>query len=188
MSPPKRLSAQSTDIANFPLATVEPDKPLPLIAGINPAWQKQIEALREQAIVPLIRQRRKASPPRNGQSFAPGLRRLRHGRRPSRRGASRNWVWRVCARLPPVTTGGDRQLISMDKAVETEVKAIRSVEQLLRFRRDLFKLVNNFVSFRSFYTGRDKAIFQVGTLYLDGRSCDLCVGLRISPSMRSSPT
>ena len=59
--------------------------------------------------------------------------------------------------------------------MEDEVKAIRSVEQLLRYHRDLFKLVNNFVSFRSFYTGRDKALFQFGTLYLDGRSCDLCI-------------
>jgi hypothetical protein len=31
------------------------------------------------------------------------------------------------------------------------------------------------VSFRDFYTGSAKAIFQAGTLYLDGRSCDLCV-------------
>ena len=36
-------------------------------------------------------------------------------------------------------------------------------------------LLRNFVSFRDFYSGRRKAIFQVGTLYLDGRSCDLCV-------------
>ena len=66
-------------------------------------------------------------------------------------------------------------LIAQDKAVETEVKAIRSVERLLRYNRDLFSLVNNFVSFRNFYTGKGKAIFQVGTLYLDGRSCELCI-------------
>ena len=66
-------------------------------------------------------------------------------------------------------------LIAQDKAVEIEVKAIRSVEKLLRYNRDLFRLVNNFVSFRDFYTGKNKAIFQVGTLYLDGRSCELCV-------------
>jgi hypothetical protein len=35
--------------------------------------------------------------------------------------------------------------------------------------------VNNFVSFQHFYTGTGKAIFQAGTLYLDGRSCELCV-------------
>ena len=34
---------------------------------------------------------------------------------------------------------------------------------------------NNFVSFRDFYGRKDKAIFQAGTLYLDQRSCDLCL-------------
>ena len=53
-SPPKPYRRKSADIANFPLATVEADKPLPLVAGINPAWQKQIEALREHTIVPLL--------------------------------------------------------------------------------------------------------------------------------------
>jgi hypothetical protein len=38
-------------------------------------------------------------------------------------------------------------------------------------------LVNNFVSFRYFYTRRDKAIFQSGTLYLDGRSFELCIAV-----------
>ena len=33
--------------------------------------------------------------------------------------------------------------------------------------------MNNFVSFRDFYSRRDKAIFQAGTLYLDQRSCEL---------------
>jgi hypothetical protein len=33
----------------------------------------------------------------------------------------------------------------------------------------------NFVSFEDFYSRQRKAIFQAGTLYLDGRSCELCV-------------
>src|SRR5262249_54609253 len=48
---------------------------------------------------------------------------------------------------------------------------------LIRYHRDLFKLLNNFVSFRDFYRRKDKAIFQTGTLYLDQRSCDLCIGV-----------
>ena len=169
------LSAQNTDIANFPLATVEPDKPLPLVSGINPAWQKQVDALREQAIFPLSGKKetllasewaelcarfaafdtwQAAKPPCSAEEL--GEARLREIFGSSHKKTIDN-------------------LISQDKAVETEVKAIRSVEKLLHFNRDLFKLVNNFVSFRSFYTGRDKAIFQVGTLYLDGRSCDLCI-------------
>ena len=42
-------------------------------------------------------------------------------------------------------------------------------------RRYFLTLLNNFVSFREFYTKRSAATFQAGTLFLDGRSCDLCV-------------
>jgi hypothetical protein len=38
----------------------------------------------------------------------------------------------------------------------------------------LSRLVRNFVNFSEFY-GQRRAIFQVGTLYLDGRSCSLCL-------------
>ena len=50
----QNLSAQKPEIANFPLAGVEADKPLPLVSGINPAWQGKVEALRQQAIIPLL--------------------------------------------------------------------------------------------------------------------------------------
>ena len=66
-------------------------------------------------------------------------------------------------------------LIAKDKALESEVNAIASVDKLIRYYRDLFTLLNSFVSFRDFYTPGVKAIFQAGTLYLDGRSCQLCL-------------
>lgn len=45
----------------------------------------------------------------------------------------------------------------------------------MRLHRDLFRLANNFVSFKDFYERKEKAIFQVGTLYLDQRACELCI-------------
>jgi len=171
----QNLSAQNLEMANFPLATVAADKALPLVSGINPGWQAQVQNLREKVIVPLL-----------GQQESLSL---------------QNWL-ALCARFVPfeawqadkpancveqlgivrvreILTSQDKaaidDLIKQDKAVETEVNAIRSVEKLLRYKRDLFTLVNNFVSFRNFYTRRDKAIFQVGTLFLDGRSCELSV-------------
>ncbi len=56
-----------------------------------------------------------------------------------------------------------------------EDAAVRELEQLVRYVRDLLKLANNFVAFKDFYTRQGKATFQSGTLYLDGRSCELCV-------------
>jgi len=52
---------------------------------------------------------------------------------------------------------------------------IAQVEKLVRMKRDLISLLNNFVAFKDFYTRAGKAVFQAGTLYLDARSCDLCI-------------
>ena len=65
--------------------------------------------------------------------------------------------------------------MAKDKALEAEVNTINSVEQLIRYNRDLFRLLNNFVSFSDFYSRDRLATFQAGTLYLDGRACELCV-------------
>jgi len=46
------------------------------------------------------------------------------------------------------------------------------VEKLIRYHRDLYRLLNNFVSFRDFYSRKEKAVFQAGSLYLDQRACD----------------
>jgi hypothetical protein len=54
---------------------------------------------------------------------------------------------------------------------------VLDLEKLARYVRDLQALANNFVAFKDFYTAQGKATFQVGTLYLDGRSCDLCVAV-----------
>ena len=45
----------------------------------------------------------------------------------------------------------------------------------MHYHRDLSQLCHNFVSFSDFYGRKNKAIFQAGTLYLDQRSCDLCL-------------
>jgi hypothetical protein len=62
-----------------------------------------------------------------------------------------------------------------DPAAEGD--GVRDLEKLSRYVRDLQGLANNFVSFRDFYTRQGKATFQIGTLYLDGRSCELCVAV-----------
>ena len=169
------LSAQSADVANFPLATVEANKPLPLDSGINPAWQAKMEALREQAIIPLFGSKESLGAAEWGVLCAKFTAfEAWQAKKPASNVGQLGIV-----RVRKILEGVDKEeidgLIAQDKAVEVEVKAIRSVEKLLRYSRDLFKLASNFVSFRNFYTGKDKAIFQAGTLYLDGRSCELCV-------------
>ena len=66
-------------------------------------------------------------------------------------------------------------LLAKEKALEPQVKAITSVDRLAHYVRDLKLLLENFVSFHDFYSRNAPAIFQAGTLYLDQRSCELCI-------------
>src|SRR5262249_5841243 len=68
-------------------------------------------------------------------------------------------------------------LIAKDKALEPEAASIANVEKLTRYVRDLYKLCINFVSFKDLYGGENPAIFQAGILFLDQRSCNLCLSV-----------
>src|SRR5206468_993092 len=52
----------------------------------------------------------------------------------------------------------------------------------VRFNRDLYLLCTNFVNFKDFYDRAAPAIFQAGKLYLDQRTCELC--LRVTDAGR----
>jgi len=169
------LSAQNVEVANFPLATIAANKPLPLLEGVNPAWQSKVQQLHDLVIAPLLGNKETLTAAEWAMLC-------------SKFSAFESWLADKpqssidqlgIIRAREILSGSHKalldDLIAQDKAVESEVNAIRSVERLLRYKRDLFTLVNNFVSFRNFYTGKEKAIFQVGTLFLDGRSCDLTV-------------
>lgn len=171
----KTLSAQNEEVAGFPLATIAAEKPLPLMAGINPAWRARIEALRIHVVQPLLGDRS-------------GITAAEWTALCSKFAAYDAWQGAKpespvgelgIARLREMLAGDHQAqigtLIAQDRAVESRIRSIRSVERLIRYRRDLFRLANNFVSFREFYSGKQKAIFQAGTLYLDGRSCELCI-------------
>lgn len=58
-----------------------------------------------------------------------------------------------------------------------QAQGLQELEQLALYVRGLMELANNFVAFRNFYARQGKATFQVGTLYLDGRACELCVAV-----------
>ncbi|MHB8781810.1 MAG: hypothetical protein ACYDAX_00060 [Desulfobacteria bacterium] len=169
------LRGDTDAVAGFPLAVASAGKTLPLADGLNPVYADAVRRFAAEIVLPLLG----AADPLTDEG------------------------WRtICARFAPyeawletkpatavgklgeervraiLAEGGKAALLDLvarDRAVDPEVTAIVSVERLLRYSRDLHLLVNNFVSFRDFYTRKGKATFQVGTLYLDGRSCDLCV-------------
>ena len=172
---PKDLSTATADIAAFPLAKVEAGRPLPLTGGINPAWAAAIAKLRSAVVAPIL------GPDKTSLSaaeWAEVTAKLAPYEAWLARKAGAS-VEKLGCRIREILGSNAKEalaaLIAKDKALEPEMNAIGAVDRLVRYARDLFRLLNNFVSFEDFYSRAKKAIFQAGTLYLDGRSCDLCV-------------
>ncbi|MBP5318823.1 MAG: hypothetical protein J6Y77_05425 [Paludibacteraceae bacterium] len=67
------------------------------------------------------------------------------------------------------------ELVAQDQALEAEAAEIQSVDKLLHLSRDFYALLKNFVTLSDFYCPDALADFQAGTLYIDQRSCDLCL-------------
>jgi len=157
------------------LAEIAPDRPLPLAERLNPAWRAEMDAFRDNTVKPILGETAEL-----GQADWPRLLDRFAAHRAWRAGRPNNAIDVLGeARLAELAANTGKEtldtLIAEDKAHEDEASAIDDVLRLALLRRNFLPLLNNFVSFREFYTKRSSATFQAGTLYLDGRSCDLCV-------------
>ncbi len=171
----KDLTTTSAEIAALPLARIAAGKPLPLTDGLNPAWAGTVARFKADVVKPILGDpaalteaewsliNGKFAPYEAWLVSKPGAVVERLGRKRVREIVGENFKEAITL------------LIAKDKALEPEVNAIAAVEKLVRYHRDLCKVLNNFVSFRDFYGRKEKAVFQAGTLYLDQRSCELCV-------------
>ncbi len=171
----KDLTVTSAEIASFPLARVEAARPLPLDGEVNPGWARALARLNVEVLKPLIGQK----PTITEGDWSKVLARLGMFECWSAGKAGAAVEKLGLKRVREILSDNARQriaaLIAEDQKLEPEFNSIASVEKLVRYHRDLYKFCNNFVSFRDFYRRKEKAIFQAGTLYLDQRSCDLCL-------------
>jgi hypothetical protein len=171
----KNLNPMSSEVASFPLAQIGAGKPLPLRTGVNPAWTSLMADFETRVIKPLFDEQTSLTESPWATITA-------------RFAAYEEWIAAKTGasvedlgleRVREILAGQSGEaiatLIARDKALELEFSATAAVEKLIRYYRDLYKLVNNFVSFWDFYGRKARAIFQAGTLYLDQRSCDLCL-------------
>ncbi|MBF0167139.1 MAG: hypothetical protein HQL45_05860 [Alphaproteobacteria bacterium] len=169
------LSATADEVGEFPLARVAALRSLPLAEGVNPAWTERMQTFSDLVVTPLLG--------KTGELDFLGWKKIKDAFAPfdswlaAKQGGlvESLQIERINAYLDHGVADKISALIAQDEAVEAEADAIAEVDRLVRYRRDLLTLLNNFISFRDFYTGHKRAIFQIGTLYLDGRSCDLVV-------------
>jgi hypothetical protein len=175
---PGSLPRVCEEIGDLPLAAVSPKPLLNLENGINPAWAARLHRFRREVVVPLLGERTTLAEDdweKLVELLAPweGWWQQRVESPVTSLGEERLMAWLGSGMAERLT-----RLIERDLAVKDEFEAVVDLERLARYSRDLVTLINNFVSFRDFYTGRDRATFQAGTLYLDGRSCELCVSVK----------
>jgi hypothetical protein len=171
----KDLSSCLEEIATYPLAKIEANKPLSVVMGINPAWEKSVAEFKAIIIDKLFKGKENITETEwisildTFSDYAKWM--------SEKEGAIVEGLG--LDRIKTILKGTYKEqllsLIQQDKALENEANSIILVDKLVRYHRDIFILLKNFVTFFDFYTPGSKAIFQAGTLYIDQRSCDLCI-------------
>ncbi len=68
-----------------------------------------------------------------------------------------------------------RLIIEKCRATAVELDRIRGVEKLILYQMWILDLANNFVSFPHLYDSRRRALFEMGTLVMDGRRFNFSV-------------
>ncbi len=179
----KSLSRKTDEIAAFPLARIEPDALLPLSNSVNPAWEKALSDFREKVVEPFLKAHKTDLSMDEWDLIKEKF--------------SAYMTWKAEKTASPVEKTGLQRireilsnqsekaiadLMEKDLDLESAAASFDSLDRLVHYYRDLYTLLNNFISFRDFYSPGQKAVFQAGTLYLDGRSCDLCIRVKDAAS------
>ena len=167
--------AECPELERFPLARIEAGRALPLGVGVNPAWAAALADFKNLVVAPLVGDADsldEAGWTRVKALFAPYEAWLG-----AKAGAEVESLGRerVRAILSDDSRERLRKVLEEDLSLAEQVESFEGVIRLVHYTRDLLVLLNNFVSFRDFYFQDRKAVFQAGTLYLDGRACELCV-------------
>ncbi len=169
------LTDSLPELASFPLAKIEAGCGLKLLTGINPAWVKAITAFRENTVTPLLGA--DCTTLSDAQwlelkaKFAPF-----EAWTAAKAGAEAAALGNE--RLADLLKGKAHEeitaLIAKDAALEAENAQITEVERLIRYHANFVNLLNNYVNMSRLYNPQEVALFQVGTLYMDARACNLC--------------
>ena len=168
----KDLPTCFDEIAGFPIAKIETKKPLLVNSAINPAWREKL--IRFIAIIYNDQKKEIGEDDwkqiQDSFSLYAIWKNEKKGEAVERLGVST--IQKI---LADNHKDAIVSLIEKDKALEAEANSIILVDKLVRYYRDIYTLLNNFVTFADFYSPSFNAIFQSGSLFFDQRSCDLCI-------------
>jgi hypothetical protein len=171
------LSQAQSYLADAPLAPPNDEKKLDVAGNVNPHYSRELKRFVELAVQPLMgREIRKLDQETwkiIRERFLP----------------HRDW----CARKPEVAVdkvaldrmvpyvddpsfvAGLRTLIEKSHQTAFVLDNIREVERLILYQAYILPLVNSFVSFPHLYDSNQRALFEMGTLVMDGRHFTLAI-------------
>ncbi len=171
----KTLSEDCQELAGLPLATIKKYCPLPLSTGLNPAWTKKMAIFKSIVVNSCLGERESLSLSDWNTVLAIFEPLISWKERKPVHSFDHLDKERISILLTGTVKEQLFKLIELDNSEKTVFSTINDLEKLIRLRRDLYKLSINFVNFKDFYSKGEPAIFQAGTLYLDQRSCHLCI-------------
>jgi len=168
--------AQPAELQMLPLARVEAGGALPLLERVNPAWSGALATFHKTAVAPLFGAQKTQISAIEWEQIQPRYA-AHEAWIAAKKGAAveKLGLARVEAILASNAKARIEVLIDDDLAVAAESGAVADAVRMAHYKRDLHKLLKNFVNFHDFYDLNAEAVFQSGTLYLDSRSCNLCV-------------
>ncbi len=170
------LSSSGSDSSALPLATVNAQGQLPLTKGVHPHWAAALADLQQavgaqwqgktsleqadwlalKALLQPYAEWLASQPVNQAVNLEPEL---------------------LVTLLAKPTLDAAYALMAADLAQQSEAETVLEVDKLVRYQANLRDLLRNFVNFENFYSLEKPAIFQNGRLYIDGRSCDLCLAV-----------
>lgn len=171
----QNLATDETTLAQLPLAKITSEQSLSLKEELNPAWMDAMRALREQVLFPVFGDRETLTYDdwrTLKQIFAPydSL----YNKQPETSVKKLGRV-RLQALLDSDMAHKFTMLAKQDLEAKNEIESIHDLERLTLYHAHLYHFLMNFVSFSDFYTKSAPTTFQIGILYLDSKSCTLCI-------------
>ena len=171
----KNLSECNDEISTYPLTHVNAEMKLHLNAGINPAWKAAFNNLKtlvfniEYSEAEFITEEQWDAVQAKVGAYRAYM--------AAKKGDNVEGLGYDAAKalLDNNRKADLLEIVAQDKALESTANSIDTINKFMHLYRDFFTVLKNFVTFSDFYSRDKKAVFQAGTLYIDQRSCDLCI-------------
>ncbi len=178
---------ENATLQNLPLSHVRPDAPFSFETGINPAWIEKIASFLDLCgpLLPDTKSMDEKGWKKLQEDFAPYGDALAKRPVPAPSGSaapaaplafldtlSSDDIAALCGGAAAEQLKG---MMEQDLSVPSASSDIAELEKLVLYYCNMHRLLMNFVSFHDFYSLKKPATFQAGTLFIDGRSCRLCL-------------